>query len=230
MPQPLVRVQMDYRATHRALKNVQKEQFPWAYTQALNKVAKLAQHAVRTQTRLEFDLHTEYIPRGVLVEFARKSDLKNFKSAYSAVFTSRKITPFMAWHETGGIRRPRGRSMTLPGPNIHKYKFKTSTGKVRKPWKPVQLLNKGRAIAKGTHKKGRLTRAPFIIPRKGSKPAMVVRRVTRGARGLEVLYTFQPMAIIKPTWGFAETVDRIAKRFFPQVMRKEFAKALKTAR
>ncbi len=228
--QPMVRVKVSYQKTMKALKGIAKDQFPWAYVQALNRTAKLAQHAVRTETRLEFHLHTEYIPRGILVKNAQKKELQNFKSTSSEVFTSRKITPFMAWHERGGIKKPMGTSLTIPGAHIRKYKYKTTTGKTRITWKPKRLLNKPGPKSAASRGKGRINRSPFIIPKKGSSPALLVRRIARGDRGLEVLYTFQSRAVIKPTWGFERVVRRVANKFFKKLMEKEMRKAIATAR
>lgn len=219
---------MDYRATMRALTAIQKDQFPYAYAKALTETAKVAQHVVRLHTKDRFKLHTDYIPRGVLIEPALKRELIQFGSTSSAVLTSRAITPFMAWHETGGIKRPRGKMLTTPGPHIKKYSWKTGTGAVRQSYKPRTLLRMSKPSTVGQRKKGRLSRKPFIIDAQGSRPALVVRRVQQGDRGLEILYTFQPSAKIKPVWQFEELVRRSATRNFESIFADEWKQALAT--
>lgn len=223
-----VHVQVHVRQTYKALKGIQKDQFPWSLAISLTKTAKKAQERVRMRTRRVFHLHTEYIPRGIMVEYAKKKEVVQFGTTEAAVFTSRGITPFMAWHETGGTKRPRGQVLTIPGPNLTKYAYRTSTGKTRKTWQPKNLLSKP-SPKKAGRKKGRLTRYPFIIPKHGTQPALLVRRVRKGDRGLEVLYVFRPQAVIKRRWGFEKVVNRVAQRWYTKIFAKEWQKALAKA-
>lgn len=226
-----IKIEVDARDAMRTLKGIEREQFPFAYAAALTETAKLAQIGVQQQTRRVFNLHSEYIPRGVLVQAAKKKDVTTMKMAWSMVYTSRAITPFMAWHETGGRKRPLGRALTIPGEGIENYSFKAARGSVKKRWKPVTLLAgyQGRN-ATGQQKRGRLSRKAFILPQKGGQPAMIARRIARGERGLEILYIFTPSAEIAATWGFERTVRTVANRVFVKVFEHKFAAAMQTAR
>jgi hypothetical protein len=140
----------------------------------------------------------------------------------------------MAWHETGGTKLPRGVSLTIPGADFDKQKHKTKTGRVKKPIQPKTLLTN-----KDTKPKQRkaLTRKGFIIPGRGSQPALLVRRIGRtpGPRpkrdpNIQVLYALKPRAKISATWGFRGTVERVAQKFFPRVFKTAMRHALRTAR
>lgn len=230
--QSFVGIKMDARATMRALSNLEQEQFPFAFAKALSETAKMAQKAVRQETRNRFNLHTEYIPRGILVQFARKSDFVKFGFAHSAVFTSDKITPFMAWHETGGTKRPRGRMLAVPGPDLSSMsesQWKTASGKVKSSFRPKKLLSK-KTPKKGSRKMGGLTQRPFIIRSKGNKRALIVRRIGHGPRSLEVLYVFQPNVSIDRTWRFEPTVKKVVDRVFESQFKFQLKLAVANAR
>jgi hypothetical protein len=59
---------------------------------------------------------------------------------------------------------------------------------------------------------------------------LVVRRIKRGDRGLEILYAFRPKGRIRPTWGFVNTVRKVAPAVFPKAFDQSWRMALATAR
>lgn len=231
MGQSWIKVEMDARDAMRDLRGIKREQFPFAYAAALTETAKLAQTAVQVKTRLSFNLHTEYIPRGIRITPAKKRDVVQMGMAWSSVYTSDAITSFMVIHEEGGIKDPRGKVLSVPTTGIRQYSFKTARGAVKKRWQPKGLL-RGYTGRTGTRKrkKGRLSRQAFILPKKGAQPAMLVRRVSRGERGLELLYVFTPQARIEPRWGFEDTVQRTADKVFKRVFDDKFKMALRSAK
>jgi len=226
-----VRVKIDARETLKGLNGIAKQQFPFAYASALSEVAKLAQIAVRHQTKERFKLHGDYIPRGVMVQAAKKKDVQS-GFAHSAVFTSDGITSFMAWHETGGTKKPAGRALTIPGEGLKKYRYKTSRGATATRWKPKVLLEgyagSHAAKPKGTGKGGR--GKPFIESARGSEPAKIVRRVSRKAYPLEVLYIFRPQARIKARWGFEDRVRTVVDQTFVRVFEQKWSQAIAEAK
>jgi hypothetical protein len=227
-----IKVEVDARDAIKGLEGIAKEQFPFAYAAALTETAKLAQIAVRDVTRDRFKLHGEYIPRGILVESAKKKDVQTMRMAWSAVFTSDAITPFMALHETGGKKLPRGRALSVPGEGIEKYRFKTARGAVATRWRPKVLLEGYTGSHGGVRKgKGRSGRGKaFIIPERGASPAKIARRKSRAAIPLEILYVFTPSATIKATWGFEEAVRRVADKMFKKVFEHKWSTAIEEAK
>ena len=230
MPKAAVRLDVDTRKTMNALKGLEKQQFPFAYAMALTETARLARIAVQQRTRQVYDLHGEFIPRGILVENAKKADVKR-GVGHSAVFTSRKITPFMARHETGGLKKPRGTALALPGEDIKKKKYKTATGRVRSRWRPsVLLAGYSSREARRQKQKGRISRKAFVLPAKGTNLPIIARRIRKGPRGLELLYILRKKGRIKPTWGFEDTVRRVVPTVFPKAFDASWRQALATAR
>lgn len=216
-----VNVGMDARDCLRDLRGIAREQFPYAYAEALTRTAGIARFAVQIRTREVFKLHTEYIPRGILVERAKKKDIQTMKIGFAAVFTSDKITPFMAMHETGGTKRPSGRALAIPGKGLLGKGFKTTTGAVKGAWKPKTLLH---AYT------GRKSTKPFILPARGNTPARIARRTGKGQYPIEILYVFRPSAEIKEDWHFGETVERVAPKVFPKVFDQAWSVAMSTAK
>jgi hypothetical protein len=153
------------------------------------------------------------------------------------VHTAPIISGFMPIHETGGIRNPhaggsgrdRGRALALPGEDLRRRNYRTKTGRVRKRWKPGELLkyynegNRGRAQAR-SGRGGR--RRAFITKTKGGVP-VVLRRRGRARYPLERLYVFTPRAAIKPTWKFEPTVKKFAQFAFRPKFNRNMASALK---
>jgi hypothetical protein len=214
-----VNVGVDARDCLKDLKGIAKEQFPYAYASALTKTAGLCQIAVQIQTRKVFELHTEYIPRGIMVERAKKKDIQTMKMAFAAVFTSDAITPFMVMHETGGTKHPVGRALALPGEGLRGYRFKTASGAVKTSWRPATLLH--------AYKGGKKAK-PFLLPARGNEPERIARRKGKNTYPIEILYVFRPKAEIKPEWEFEKTVREVAPKMFPMVFEEAFSNAIQT--
>lgn len=227
------------KETYQALNHIQQEQHPFAFASALTKVAKGAASAVRKQTRREFDLKTEFIPKSIRIKGAKKKDVKNTGKATSVVFTTDKIS-FMTIHEKGGTRtahvntsKDKGKSLVQVGKGLKKFKYKTKTGRIAGRWAPSKLLeNYQGSKQKGEKKSG----TPMIVrKRKGPKTPFVI--TAGGApkdesrrNELEVLYIFTTSATYTPEWEFEETVYDYVERAFPTIYKRELRRAVATAK
>ncbi|MCB2199650.1 phage tail protein [bacterium] len=207
----IVQSPIQYKDALRDLNWLEKEQLPFAFAQTLTQVAKDAQGAVQRRTRRQFDLHGEFIPRGIRITAARKGDLKRYGIAQADVHTADRISSFMPHHERGEKRFPRGRRIAVPGADLRKKAYRTGSGKVRARWKPARLLQDyegphtgGRSRADGGTRKRRTAKA-FLMTMKGGKLA-IVRRRGRDRRPLDVLYWLVRSADIRRGWRFEETV------------------------
>jgi len=229
--------------TIRALSSIQRQQFPFAFAKSLTQIAKTVQTGVQMRTRLEFQLHSEFIPRGIRIIPAKKGDVKTGR-AFSAVYTAERISTFMPIHEEGGQREPsrqsgggggdKGASFALPGQFLQTKKFRTSTGKVKQRWRPAELLRNYRRHGSGGGKlvavsRGGRKKTPFIIRGKGSGVPMIVRRKSKKRTPLEVLYIFSSRATIKPVWDFEETVEKVVQLGFSKKFSRNLALAVETA-
>lgn len=235
-----IKLEFDKTAAMRSLNDLERDQFPFAYAKSLTEVAALAQLAVQQRTRQHFDLHTEFIPRGIAKQTAKKSDIKNYGIAEAAVYTRDRISSFMPIHEEGGIRKPsarsggrdKGKALAIPGEHIERYSTKTRTGKTKRRWRPGTLLDTGRPHSKSrTRKTKQVSRGgrkgkPFIIVGRGSGVPMIVRRVGKTRYPLEILYIFSGRARIPSGWKFEDTVHRVANEMFESVFRHELSVAV----
>jgi len=209
----------------RGLSDLEKNQFPYALAKTLTEVAQFAVMAVRARTRQEFDLHGEFIPRGISRTFAKKSEVRNTGVGTTVVFTKPIISGWMPIHETGGARganvgagsgRDKGKYLSIPAKDLLMRSYRTGSGKVRQRYKPSVLLQ-GYSKTRNVSMSGGLVRPtrggrkgqPFIIRGKGSGVPMIVRRKSPKRYPLELLYIFAKKAKYKKVWRFEKTVDEI---------------------
>jgi len=153
--------------------------------------------------------------------------LKKYGDMNAAVFIRGATSPsksleFMAHHEYGEMRTPFKKYIAIPMKGLRQKSYKTSTGRVKKRWKPATLLeryiksgssfdgrtttNQGKRLGPST---GRVPAAPFLIMSRQGDP-MIVRRISKskgGTKGqLEFLYILKHISKIKPTWKFVKEI------------------------
>lgn len=223
----------------RALTDIEREQFPFALAKTLTEIALGATMKVRTITRGQFRLASDFIPGGVMRTPARKSDIKTKGIGETVVFTSHKISGFMPDHEEGATRRPvsassarasggkdKGKAFAIPGEDLITKSYKTSQGAVRTRWHPRTLLKSyhGRtAPKKGTGKK------PFITHLK-SGAVVIAKRRSKKRLPIDVLYVFTKSAKIRAVWGFEPAVRTYVKWNFNQRFNENLAEAVRNAK
>lgn len=125
-------------------------------------MAEDADDAATLRTRGEFDLHSEYIPRGIRSTPGTPAQLRKVENSlkrhydgFGAVYLRGSADPkrslgFMAHHEIGFKRDPESiwrsaqnkKYIANPGAGLRDKSFRTQTGKVRKRWKPATLLDR----------------------------------------------------------------------------------------
>lgn len=222
--------------TIKDLNAVARQHLPFVLAKTLTQTAKGAAERVKMKTRREFNLHGEFIPRGIRFKSANKSDLVRFGFIESDVHTAPLISQFMPIHEMGGVRSPfpkgardRGAALALPGVDLRRRGgFKTRTGRIKKIWKPEELLKhynaQGSKGGKQPRTGGGARRKAFIIKSRRGQ-AMIVRRRGKGSYGLERLFLFTPRAKIKPVWDFEPTV----RRFVAFAIVKKFERNMREA-
>lgn len=236
-----ISVEPDARKCLAQLNRIERSQWPFALAMALTNVAKDGQVAVQLQTRLAFALRNQFVPRGVRITPAQKSDIQRFGLAMSDVHTAERISSFMPVHETGGKRRPvaagagsdKGRSLAYPGKELP-ASYRTGSGRIKERWRPSALLRGYYTGARGKSKGkqirvGRKSQGKAFIIRSATGVPIVVRRAGPGAYPLQRLYVFFPEAKIKPVWRFEDTVVTAVKRDFPGRLRQAMQKALGSA-
>jgi len=223
---------MDVRneAALRRLRIFGDRQWPFALALALTKTAILGQRAVQAVTRANFRLHGEFIPKGIRVKPARKSEVMA-GTGTAEIYTAPLISNWMPLHETGDMKEPgaysgegdKGQALAMPGEYLMGKSFKTGSGKVRKRWTPGRLLeayNAGHGEQmRGIPHTGRgQRRKAFLMDANGT--LVIARRAGRARGPLDILYAFTGPAKIKPTWRFAQTVHRVVRGTFVNQVRK----------
>lgn len=232
--------------TKRGLTDLRREQYPYALAKTLTDVAKGSASLVRKETASKFKLHGDFIPKGIAILSAKKSDVRQ-GVGHSVVFTKPIISGFMPTHESGGTRMPsaraeggdRGRAMAIPTSTIQKKSYRLKTGQVKKSYKPSVLMHGYAAKNRKVSFTGGLTsaagsesrkRSAFIIKGKGSGIPMIVRRKTRRQYPLELLYILSRRAKYNAVWGFESSVKEYVTRAFQVMFSRNMRVALRTAK
>jgi len=204
------------RDTIRDLNRIERVQLPFVLAKTLTQTARGAAQAGRIRTRKAFDLHGEFIPKGIRFRPASKSDLLRFGFIESDVHTAERISTFMPIHERGGIRKPtagagrdKGRAFAIPGEDLRERSFRTRSGRVRKRWRPGTLLQGySRKRAERGPRSGRTNRRKAFVRRGRGGVPLVLRRRGPKRYPLERLYIFEPQVKIDADWGLEQAVRR----------------------
>lgn len=167
MPKMEFKERVDISGFAKDMKKLRNKEWPKAIASTFSDIAIYSQGETQDHTRREFDLHTEYIPRGIRAvpstDAQRRRAVKSLAKYYdmfAAVYLRGSVDPakslgFMAQHEEGYKRTPNSSWASLggeqylaqPGPKKfhNEGKVKTKRGRTRKRFKPGEMLKKFRA-------------------------------------------------------------------------------------
>ncbi len=213
-----------------------QETYPEAIALGMRDTALGARDAARSMTRGVFDLHTEYIPDGILSTPFKPNQMKAAEKAFrgygdaeAAVFLrpgdATKSLDFLLAHQYGGEKMANG-YVAIPLPDLKGYGYQTATGRTAKRWKPSSLLKEFNARGgriggnvKGTKLKGDSRRLPFIR-RESNGSLNIVRRVSKTSSRLAYLYHLKEEVQIDKTWDFeGEVKSDVNKNYASHFMR-----------
>lgn len=225
-----IEVKIDIQSALKEMGSIVNEQFPFGYALALTRVAVAGRMAAMELTRREFHLHTEFVPQGIWVDKALKSDIKNHGYAYSKVYTAPIISAWMPLQETGDKKRPRKRALSIPGRYLESLNYKDSKGHVLENFKPNELLkhfNATRGSSKGLKykAKGQNVPTPFIL-----KGYIVIRSNGLRRSKLQTIYSLRKDAKIKPKWNFEKTINMVVSIEWESILIESMMFALRTGR
>lgn len=241
----MLKVRMDADKALMQMKAIAGRHFPFAFAKSLTELAQMGRDAAQLNTRKRFKLKSEFIPRGITIEAAKKSDIIAHAKANAYVLTKPKVSEFMPIHEEGGAKRPgahsgkhdQGRMLAIPSRWLRKQNYQTKSGRVKKKWRPSELLKhynqlkpNEAARLRGTRKRFG-PRTPFIRRWKGN--SFIVRRAS-GAKyasyPLQILYYLVPEARIPERWKFHPAVEEVVAANFGRVFNKNIKMALASAK
>ena len=237
-------VSVDLRAFNQSLNKLINKEYPDKLARGFATLAEQCRDEVRAETKRKFKLHSPYIPKGVLsiphsegqIKSAARS-IRRKGDLMAAVLLRPARTPkndlsFMVSHETGADKRPHGGDLAVPGRDIKRLGFKTSKGKVKKRWKPAELLKEFNRLG-GNRKGSKLQRKsksgktnPYLFEYEQGRTA-IVRRIHPATDKLLFLYHLKDKASIKPRWSFEPTVHTTATRKAKSTITKYINKATK---
>ena len=192
------------------LTDIEKRQVPFATAGAINDTLfDVRKQIVGVTAPRAFEVRNRrFFGVAFRVEKAKKAKLSG------AVF-DRLGRASLGLHARGGVKRPRGQHIAIPGRDIEDKR--TAGGAIRKALRPRQVLGKA----------GR--RAAFKIKFRSGQEA-IVRRKGKKATPLQVLWLLERSAVIRKTFRFYEDATTIARRVLPGHFRKRLREALRTAR
>jgi hypothetical protein len=228
----MVSVSMDYSQFKETVTWLGVKKVPWIVGKSTGLLALGAKKDVQEITKERFNLHGEFIPKGVwskprgITFGVLKAEVRTTRKCEAAVYTGPIISRFMPIHEKGGTRMPRGKALAIPpsqrgklsiAKEVSSGAFKTKTGKIKRKWQVGVLLDgyrRGAGYSSIRHEAGPVA-APFVIEIDGI--LYVVRRMTSNPRPLELIYIFNPKAEIDERWDFEETVWKHVNKNYRKV-------------
>jgi hypothetical protein len=188
------------------LRDFQRRQLPFAEALALTRTAQAAQKDIRDGLGERFTLRSAFIERNVRIEPASKRTLQ------SAVLwrgpAGSRFGEALARQETGGTKRPRGRTLALPR-DVKRGK----SGAIPKAQRPRQILQRKNV---------------FLTAAQGG--AVILRRVTKSGPLRLLFFLSDQPARIQARFEFRATAAATARRVFRKEFGRAFAKALATRR
>lgn len=154
------RIQMD--DTLRDIQRLYGKEWPKTLAQYIGDMAADAEDGAELRTRSVFDLHSEYVPRGIKSAPSTPAQLRKVQKSlakyydgFGAVYLrgspdESKSLGFMADHENGIKRKPQSawrsangeRLIATPSDGLKSKAFRTQTGRVKKSVSPSKLLNR----------------------------------------------------------------------------------------
>jgi len=182
------------------------KQLPFAMSQALNATA--------------FDVRKQIVDRTYPQAFNVRN--KRFASAMFRVdkATKRKLSAsvfdrlgkdYMVKQAEGGIKRPRGNNIAIPG----RQNQRTGTGKIPRSRQPRTLLSNGKA---------------YKTKLRSGQPAIVQPHGRGKNKKLKVMYVLEQTARIPQRFDFYQDANKVSRRNFEKNFNKAFAKAKRTAK
>lgn len=188
----------------KALDAFGKDQIPFATANALTSTAfVIREHIVeRTYPEAFTERNKRFAGTAFRVDKANKRNLE------ARVF-DRLGKDFLALQAMGGIKRPRGSTISIPTDEINR----TGRG-VAKARRPRALLAGGKRAFRQKAKSGQ----DAIMQRRG-----------KARYPLKVLYIQEPSAKIDKRFNFYEDAKRTAQKVFDDKFKISFARAKKTA-
>jgi hypothetical protein len=222
-----ISVSPDLKALTKSLSTLEKQQLPFAISQALTSVAKLAQAAEKQAMPEVFDRPTPFTINSVAVKGARKSDLE------ARVFVKDIAAAYLAPYEFGGNHKLIGQGKTWLNPKdkalLNQYGNFSKGALQRLEGRPDIFV--GSVKTKSGQSIGGVWQRPTDVKmiKRSGKRGVALRGVNKTGY-LKLLVRFGDERPVKQHLEFGERAFEIVDEHFPREFDKAMAKAIATAK
>ncbi|WP_175725155.1 hypothetical protein [Burkholderia ambifaria] len=222
-----ISVSSDLKALTKSLSQLEKQQLPFAISQALTATARIAQNAEKAALPEVFDRPTPFTINSVAVKGARKSDLE------ARVFVKDIAAAYLEPYEFGGDHKLIGQGKTWLNPKdkalLNQYGNFSRNALQRLEARPDVFV--GTVKTKGGESVGGVWQRPTnvkVIKRSG-KRGVALRGVNKSDH-LKLLIRFGDATPVKRHLEFGERAFEVVDANFDREFEKAMARAIATAK
>ncbi|AXK61527.1 hypothetical protein [Burkholderia sp. IDO3] len=222
-----ISVDADVRALSKSLTRLQRDQLPFAISQALTATAKLAQVAEKAALPDVFDRPTPFTINSVAVKGARKSDLE------ARVFVKDIAAAYLEPYEFGGDHKLIGRGKTWLNPKdkalLNQYGNFSRNALQRLEARPDVFV--GTIKTKGGESIGGVWQRPTNVKaiKRSGKRGVALRGVNKSDH-LKLLIRFGDAEPVRQHLEFGERAFEVADEHFGREFERAMARAVATAK
>ena len=207
---------ISFEFNHTEIERKIQEQLNFALVRTYTKAAKAAQKAVQNSMPQRFVLRNNFVLNSIRTEAATK------RNPVAIVFVptdknDKFNADFLLQHETGGMKKPKGKHLALPTDASL-----SGRGIVTKSKRPKVVLEKPKVfkIDEKTNQRYRHGRKSGIFIRIGRGKQSKIKR----------LFSFIPRAKVDARFKFNDTALKTIQDKLPGLFEDSLVEALKTAR
>ncbi|MBU9661867.1 hypothetical protein KTF22_08180 [Burkholderia multivorans] len=222
-----ISVDADVRALTKSLTRLQKDQLPFAISQALTATAKLVQGAEKEAMPEVFDRPTPFTINSVAVKGARKSDF------VARVFVKDIAAAYLEPYEFGGDHKMIGRGRTWLNPKdktlLNQYGNFSRNALQRLEARPDVFV--GTVKTKSGESIGGVWQRPTSVKaiKRSGKRGVALRGVNKSDH-LKLLIRFGDAMPVKRHLEFGERAFEVVHEHFSDEFEKAMARAIATAK
>jgi hypothetical protein len=209
-----IKVKVETKRVKRFLRNVQKQQIPFAVARAITQTLNIAKKDVLRQLDKDIRNPVPFTRRGFRVDGADKKTLRG------RLFILPKQNDYLQYQIFGGVRLPKGVALALrpakPGP-----------GRIK--------LNRFGNLPRSQMAKAQLARGAFSATINGVAGIWKAPTKTKGGKvrkgsKFQLLLAYERQAVYRPRYRFFERGQNSIRVNWPRIFERSFRSALRSAR
>ncbi len=209
-----IRVKVETKRVKRFLRNVQKQQIPFAVARAITQTLNVAKKDVLRQLDKDIRNPVPFTRRGFRVDGANKKNLRG------RLFILPKQNDYLQYLIFGGVRLPRGTALAL-------RPAKPAPGRIK--------LNKFGNLPRNQQARAQLARGAFSATINGvagiwKAPTKTKSGKTRKGSKFQLVLAYERQAVYRPSYRFFERGQNSIRVNWPGIFERSFRSALRSAR